>query len=460
VGSVPNAAKVVASLHQGEKRLVFSDSRAQAEAMAAALRERGIVTFVSHSSLSAEERRRSEEAFADARDCVVVATSTLELGIDVGDLDRVIQLEAPRTVASFLQRLGRTGRRPGTNRNCLFLATSEETLLRTAALTSLWSSGFVEPVLPPVLPRHIAAQQFLALALQEGAFGTRTWSEWWGDLSVMDEGQVILDYLISNNFLEIDSGMAFIGQNAEMHFGRRHFMELLSAFTSDPQMTVLFGRSEIGSVSPLTITARLTEGQPRVLVLSGRTWRVTEIDWSRKRIQVVEHAGAGRSRWAGATPDLSAELTGEIRKVLLGANPPVELSNRAVSTMERIRIEREPHVDKEKIVLERGKSEQMWWTFAGTRANASISSALESLGIESTPNAESVRMPFTPYETVQEIRNVFPAGLGLPIVDQDALDGLKFSAALPRSMAIETLQARLSGIDRALACAESPIVVI
>jgi ATP-dependent Lhr-like helicase len=459
VGSVPNAAKVVASLHHGEKRLVFSDSRAQAESMAAALRERGIVTFVSHSSLSAEERRRSEEAFADSRDCVVVATSTLELGIDVGDLDRVIQLESPRTVASFLQRLGRTGRRPGTNRNCLFLATTEETLLRAVALTSLWSQGFVEPVKPPVLPRHIAAQQFLALALQEGSFGTRTWREWWGDLSVMSEGQGILDYLIDQGFLEVDSGMAFIGPSAEKHFGRRHFMELLSAFTSDPQMTVLFGRTEIGSVSPLSLTSRQAEGQPRVLVLSGRTWRVTDIDWSRKRIQVVEHAGAGRSRWAGATPDLSAELTGEIRNVLLGATPPVELSNRAVTTLERVRTERELHVDQDKLVVERGKSDQMWWTFAGTRANGSIASALDQLGIESSPNAEGVRMAFCPHETFGQVGEVFAAGGGRASIDQDALDGLKFSVALPKAMAVETLQARLSGVDRATQSTQSGLVI-
>jgi ATP-dependent Lhr-like helicase len=49
---------------------------------------------------------------------VIVSTITLELGIDVGDLDRVIQVDAPTTVASFLQRLGRTGRRAGSSRNC------------------------------------------------------------------------------------------------------------------------------------------------------------------------------------------------------------------------------------------------------------------------------------------------------------------------------------------------------
>ena len=63
--------------------------------------------------LSIDERRRAEQAFAEGRDCVIVATSTLELGIDVGDLDRVIQVNDPPTVAAFLQRIGRTGRAPG-----------------------------------------------------------------------------------------------------------------------------------------------------------------------------------------------------------------------------------------------------------------------------------------------------------------------------------------------------------
>jgi ATP-dependent helicase Lhr and Lhr-like helicase len=73
--------------------------------------------FVSHSSLSADTRRQTEAAFGTATNCVIVATSPLELGIDIGDLDHVIQIDAPATVASFLQRLGRTGRRPGTTRN-------------------------------------------------------------------------------------------------------------------------------------------------------------------------------------------------------------------------------------------------------------------------------------------------------------------------------------------------------
>ncbi|MEV4621860.1 helicase-related protein [Asanoa sp. NPDC049573] len=96
VGSLQNAAAVLAGPHAGEKRLVFCESRQAVEQLGSLLRERGITTFLSHASLSADERRRSEEAFAEARDCIIVSASTLELGIDVDDLDRVIQIDAAR----------------------------------------------------------------------------------------------------------------------------------------------------------------------------------------------------------------------------------------------------------------------------------------------------------------------------------------------------------------------------
>ena len=79
--------------------------------------------------MSQVQRRQAEDAFANRDDCVIVATSVLELGIDVGNLDRVIQIDIPYTVSSFPQRMGRTGRQPGTTRNCLFLATSGESLM-------------------------------------------------------------------------------------------------------------------------------------------------------------------------------------------------------------------------------------------------------------------------------------------------------------------------------------------
>jgi ATP-dependent helicase Lhr and Lhr-like helicase len=83
-----------------------------------------------HASLLLDGRQRAERAFAEGSDCVIVSTSALKLSVDVGDLDRVIQLNSPPTVAAFLQRLGRSGRRAVTMRNCLF-----------RAIEHLWTDG-------------------------------------------------------------------------------------------------------------------------------------------------------------------------------------------------------------------------------------------------------------------------------------------------------------------------------
>ncbi|MDQ1293782.1 MAG: ATP-dependent helicase Lhr and Lhr-like helicase, partial [Actinomycetota bacterium] len=267
VGSVSNAATVIAALHRGEKRLVFCDSRTLVEELGAKLRERGITTFLSHASLSAAERRRSELAFAEARDCVVVATSTLELGIDVGDLDRVIQINSPSTVAAFLQRLGRTGRRPGTTRNALFLALNHDELLWAAGLLHLWGTGYVEPVVPPSEPRHIVAQQLLALCLQEHRLGSNLWVEAWNGLAPFDRSaEPILRHLIDQGFLDVDGDLLFIGPGAEQRFGHRHFSGMTAVFTAPPQFTVFAGREEIGRTDPMLLTEKV-EG-PRLLLLA------------------------------------------------------------------------------------------------------------------------------------------------------------------------------------------------
>lgn len=300
VGSVGNAAKVIAALHRGEKRLVFADSKRLVEMLGAQLRARGVTTYLVHASLSLDERRRAEQAFAEGRDCVIVSTSALELGIDVGDLDRVIQVNAPVTVAAFLQRLGRSGRRAGTVRNCLFLALDEEQFLLAAGLLLAWGRGFVEPVAAPPEPRHIVAQQLLALCLQEGRVGENLWQEWLPVPSLVTSAAPITEYLAAQGFVERENGMLFIGPEAERRFGMRHFMSLMAVFTAPPEFTVLHGRDEIGRVDPVLLADRV-EG-PRLLLLAGRSWRVTWTDWKRRRCFVEPAEDGGRARWLSSGP--------------------------------------------------------------------------------------------------------------------------------------------------------------
>ncbi|MER6128688.1 DEAD/DEAH box helicase [Streptomyces sp. NPDC001795] len=456
VGSLANAATVIAALHQGEKRLVFCESRKQVEELGAALRAKGVTTFLSHASLSADERRRAEEAFAEARDCVIVSTSTLELGIDVGDLDRVVQIDTPSTVASFLQRLGRTGRRPGSSRNCLFLATDDAGLLSAAALLLLWSRGWVEPVIAPAEPRQIVAQQVLALCLQEHRVGDRLWQEWWGGLGPFGpSAEPIVRHLVEEGYLDRDGELLFIGPEAEKRFGYRHFMDLTAVFTAAPEFTVLSGRTEIGTTDPVLLTDEVVG--PRRLLLAGRSWQVTYIDWSRRRCFVEPVESGGRARWGGVglTRTSSYELTRAARNILLGATPPVRLTRRAESALARVRDESAEFVYRDGTVIMRGGRDTnvRWWTWAGYRANATLAATLSTIADplqRPTDTYVRLREDITPQEwkkaTADAVRH-----LCLPAVDPRALAGLKFNAALPPRLAEATLAARLADLDGAAA---------
>ncbi len=452
VGSVANAATVIAALHRGEKRLVFCDSRKLVEELGQALRARGVTTFLSHASLSTDERRRSEEAFAEARDCVIVATSTLELGIDVGDLDRVIQVNAPGTVASFLQRLGRTGRRPGTTRNCLFLALGDGALLYTAGLLLLWGRNWVEPVVPPPDPRHIVAQQLLAVCLQEHRVGDKLWPEWWNGLGPFGRGsEPIVRHLVEQGYLDRDGGMLFIGPESERRFGFRHFMNLTAVFTAAPEFTVLSGRTEIGRTDPALLTEEV-EG-PRLLLLGGRSWRVTYVDWTRRRCFVEPADGGGKARWGGTgTGGASFALARAMRDVLLGEDPPVALTRRAVSRLAEVREELVGTVHPGGTVIARESGGDLrWWTWAGFRTNATLTATLAGVADPAQRTEDAyvrLREDLTP-QTWKAATADAPDRLCLPEVDEKALDGLKFSTALPRRLAVATLAARLADLDGA-----------
>ncbi|MGH3273309.1 MAG: DEAD/DEAH box helicase [Streptosporangiaceae bacterium] len=452
VGSVSNAARVIAALHHGEKRLVFCDSRRLVEELGAALRARGVTTFLSHASLSADERNRAEQAFTSSRDCVIVATSTLELGIDVGDLDRVIQVDAPGTVTSFLQRFGRSGRRAGMARNCLFLALGEEGLLAAAGLLLLWGQGWVEPVIPPPEPRHIVAQQILALCLQEHQVGANLWAAWWEGLSMFGpSARPIADHLVARGFLESDGGMLFIGPEAEKRFGFRHFMELTAAFTALPQFTVLCGREEIGRTDPSLLTGKV-DG-PRLLLLAGQNWRVTWTDWKRRRCFVEPADGGGRARWASpGSAGASFALSRAVREVLLGTDPPARLTRRARATLAVARESATEVIHPGGTVIVRDASGDVrWWNWAGWHANAPLVATLDGVA-DPAQRIEDfyirLRADATPQSWEAALGGI-QERLCLPAVDGKALDGLKFSATLPRHLAEATLAQRLADLKGA-----------
>jgi ATP-dependent Lhr-like helicase len=393
VGSLENAAQVIHRLHQGEKRLVFCDSRARVEQLSVTLRELGTETFVSHSSLGGEERRAAESAFAQRKNCVIVSTSSLELGLDVGDLDRVIQIDAPSTVSSFLQRMGRTGRRTHTSTNCLFLATSDEGLLRSAAIIDLWKHGYVEPVQAPPHPYHILSQQLMALILQERGMGRHDWPRWiepvpaFAAMSAAKRNELV-ESMLAKRIVWEDQGILAFAPEGEAIFGKQNFMDLLSVFTSPPLFVVMTGRKELGYVHESTFLKR-DEG-PTILVLAGRSWRTNHLDWKRRIAHVEPSESRGASRWLGAGQMLAQPICQGMRRVLSSEELPEEWSRRASQRIGEIRVEYPWFSDESTILLQESDGSVRWFTFAGGVANKLLADSLfPQLATATPPQADA-----------------------------------------------------------------------
>lgn len=438
VGSLHNAATVISRLHRGEKRLVFVDSRSRVEHLAAELRARQVTTFVSHSSLSLEERRAAEAAFAEGNDCVIVATSTLELGIDVGDLDRVIQVDSPATVSSFLQRIGRTGRRFGSIRNCLFLATTESAFLQTLAVLNLWHRGYVEPVTPPPSPLHIYAQQIMALILQEQGIIAVDIDRWIGKMpgfAALSSGerQGLLNSMLETGILHSDGGVLGIGQRGERAFGAKHFMELVSVFTAPPMVKVFFGRQELGEVHEVTFA--VGEEGPALLTLAGRNWATTYVDWPRRKAYVEPTEIKGRSQWLSTGRPLSYRIAREVAGVLSEEVNLEGLSKRSDQLLSDLRDEFD-WLEPGKIVITVQDKNLTFWTFSGALLNSAIAGLLEGKAnkVRFDNIAVTVNGAYDPSEIVRELSDFFsgdPRQLSAPL-DSDFVQELKFSECLPQ----------------------------
>ncbi len=459
VGSVGNAVTVIARLHRGERRLVFADSRMRVEEIAAGLRAMGIRTFVSHASLSLDERRQAEAAFVAEPDCVIVATSTLELGLDVGDLDRVIQVGAPPSVASFLQRMGRTGRRSGTTRNCLFLATDDEELLACLALATLWREGFVEAIRAPPRPSHIFAQQVMALVLQEKGIARADIDLWLSaatDAVPAADRQEVLAHMLANGVLVEDMGILGLGSVGEREFGRRHFGDLVAAFSQPLLLTVRHGPLDLGSVHPASI-ALGRGGEPAVISLGGRSWRVTDVDWRRRTVTVLPTESGGRSRWLGTGRPMSSVVANAVERVVTGTLPGCRLSRRAATALDQIRTRFE-FVDGGVLPLVAdGQGRVLVWGFAGGAAMASIASGLNGLGL--------LAIAFDDFTVTLKTRDPRELASAIDIIEPNTVHprlpdnvekALKFGLCIPEPIACAILEGRTSDPAAVAAVVQRP----
>ena len=214
-------------------------------------------------------------------------------------------------------------------------------------------------------------------------------------------------------------------------------------FTAAPLITIWHGRREIGSIDPVSLQRR--QDGPAIILLGGRSWRVTNIDWPRRIAFVEPSEDRGKSRWGSAGTGLSYQLAQAIQRVLAGHTPGVTWSARAQTTLATAR-ELHGWVEEGSTSVVGEDNRLVWWTFGGLKANLSLA---EHLSAGSVNSVDDLSIPLAGGVTPAGATAAIAALRRVPItelrpgVSPDAVTGLKFNECLPLPLAMQTMADRL-----------------
>jgi ATP-dependent Lhr-like helicase len=366
---------------QGKKSLFFCQSRSLAEELSERMRNRGTDVFVHHSSVSLEERTAAEARFFEGTNVSIICTSTLELGIDVGDLDLVFQANAPSTVSSFLQRLGRTGRRANQRANTTFYCENIETVLQAIAIIELARQGWVESVPTQNRTWAVLVHQLLALTLQFGAISSE---RCWEQLSVVPdfsgitqaEFDTLIKYMLQHDYLFSAGGLLSMGGQAERVFGRKNFMELYAVFSSPVLYKVQTKAGYIiGSLEQAFVDKLVPEMSS--FLLGGRAWTVDHINMEERSIRVIPAPRGKKPSWGGFAPQLLGfEICQRIAETIVADHTISYLDSLTQSVLEEYRADLRPLLQDTYGIQVEG-NRLLWWTFAGGQINHTLKYGLQ-----------------------------------------------------------------------------------
>lgn len=317
---------------KNKKSIVFSNSREETEYICATLREIAAyrnepdVFLIHHGFLSASIREEAEMKMKDDDiKAVACATVTMELGIDIGRLERVIQQGSPNTVSSFLQRLGRSGRRGDPPE--MMMVFREETalpntplpqlipwdLLKAIAIVQLYiEERFIEPPLIRKCPFSLLFQQTLSTVASSGAITAKELAAKILSLppfAYIDETdyKTMLLSMINNDWLELtDERELIVGLRGEKLVNSFKFY---AVFKDSEDYTVRCESDEIGVITtPPPVGDRFA--------LAGRVWEVEELDIPRRLIYVKSVQGKMEISWPGDYGEVHTRILERMRRVL------------------------------------------------------------------------------------------------------------------------------------------------
>lgn len=367
-------SQVVEQIEEGDSSIVFTNTRSQTEmwyqAILAARPEWAGTIALHHGSLDRRRRDWVEEGLRRGTLRCVVATSSLDLGVDFSPVDRVLQIGSPKGIARLLQRAGRSGHRPGAISRITCVPTNTLELIEVAAARDGMRSGAIEARQPVERPLDVLAQHVVTVALGGGfeprellaevratrSFAGLTDEEWEWTLAFLGSGGAALTAYPEYARI-IREGSRFVVQDAEI--ARRHKMSI-GTIVGDAHIAVSYLRGgTLGTVEESFI-ARLSPGDR--FVFAGTPLEFIRVRDMKAWVRRASSVKGAIPRWAGSRLPLSGELAARLRERLGEASRGVFRDAEMAAVRPLLEVQRKwsaiPTPDE--LLIERVKSREGW----------------------------------------------------------------------------------------------------
>jgi len=461
---------------ENSKALIFPNSRGRAEEIAVKLkrisdRVKGHSNYFSHHSSVDKNVREYIEFFAKnnrGQSFTISCTSTLELGIDIGSVDEVVQVDATNSISSLIQRLGRSGRRGSRSSRLVLYATKPWSLLQSLACWVLYKEGFIEPPEALLRPFDILVHQALSIVKGYSGVDIKSLANElklncaFEEIATSDIEEII-SHLIHCDLFERVGREVIIGIEGEKVVNSRHFY---SVFTTEDNFKVLTSGNPIGDIpfSPQTV-----EGQN--IMLAARIWKIVNVDFEAKKIHVIGAHDGKKPQYAGGGSVIDRSIRQKMLELLYGAEELELLDDAAASQLRKLRKEFEPFpvgdFDVERPLVVQEDSTELF-SFTGTKINRTIQLLLRFAGLETELNdaSSSLKIACTSMQLKETWASLRPTPKDfdeylVELIEKSPqiLGFSKWGSLLPRRFQIELLKQRYYDFSAALSFVDSCLFV-
>lgn len=371
------------------KVLIFPNTRGNAEEIAVKLkrmseRKKGHPYFFSHHSAVDKELREYVEEFAKTNkrnNFCIACTSTLELGIDIGTVETVIQIDATHSIASLIQRVGRSGRREGFESQLLLYATEHWSTLQSFACWELFKEQFVEPVYSPEKPYDLLFHQTLSILKETNGLSRQTLLQKLQHNPVFSrfstsEADFLLDYMIKSEYIEDLRRELIVGVEGEKLTTSRDFY---SMFMSAVMLKVIHAGVAIGE---LELTPWLAVDDN--ILLAARIWKIADIDMKAKKVFVIPTNDGKKPVFTSGSGDVHLRIRQKMMELLNTDLNRDEADDSAIDSVNEIRLLfkdfKLDHLSSVRPAIVKHQEIDIY-TFTGTRINETLFFLIRTLHI-------------------------------------------------------------------------------